>query len=442
MNTQKSNGKKLVSALIHSLSGRYFVYFVQLISLMVMARTFTPEHFGFFAVIQVFSLFFQLFSEMGFAPALINLSKLKPRVRDGIFSFTCVTGFVVGVIFFTMGPAISWFYENEIYNLLVLPVAISIVFNTACILPTAALQKDRKFLVLARADALSEIMSLVAVIALSLYINPIWALAIKPMIVAIVRLFLYLRDSKKTSFGRPSFGTELYHFKSLLSFSSYQLGFNLLNYFSRNLDTILVGKYLGSANLGLYDQAYKLMRYPLLLLTFAMNPAIQPVLTTVKDNKAEFGRLHNKFILYMSMIGAIVGCILYFCSELVVQILLGDQWTAVTPLIQILSITVPIQILLSSSGGFYQAAGRADLLFKCGVFSSVVNVLAIVYGIYLGSLEALCWLLVISFSINFTQCYITFCKHLLIDGYIKLFSYFTPTYVSVLFLIWMNFNGL
>ncbi|MCT8987053.1 oligosaccharide flippase family protein [Shewanella phaeophyticola] len=58
--------KQLLQSVFHSMSGRYIVYAVQLISMMLLARIFTPETFGVFAVIQVFSVFFALVSEMGF----------------------------------------------------------------------------------------------------------------------------------------------------------------------------------------------------------------------------------------------------------------------------------------------------------------------------------------------------------------------------------------
>ncbi|KZN58220.1 hypothetical protein N473_05625 [Pseudoalteromonas luteoviolacea CPMOR-1] len=432
MSVSESNGRKLLNAIISSVSGRYVVYAVQLLSLMIMARIFTPEQLGFFAILQVFSIFFMLFSEMGFAPALINKEKLPKNHRDGIYSFTWVMGAVVTLLFALSGPLIAWFYSEPVYQLLILPVAISILFNTACIVPTAALQKDRRFLILARADSISELVSLFAVILIALYFDPLWALSLKALIVSVFRFYQYWLSSSNTAFGKPSFGKELHHFKSLLSFSSYQFGFNILNYFSRNLDTILVGKYMGTASLGVYDQAYKLMRYPLLLLTFAMTPAIQPVLTTLKDNKKEFGRLHNKFALYMAYIGSLIGVLVFFLAEFIVSLMLGKQWSAVVPVIEVLSITIPIQTLLSSSGGFYQAAGRADLLFKCGVFSSITNVSAIAFGIYSESLETLCWMLVASFSINFVQCYWLLSRHLLDGGRSKLVLNLMPIVITVL----------
>ncbi|TOD51621.1 hypothetical protein CGJ61_24420, partial [Vibrio parahaemolyticus] len=67
-------------------------------------------------------------------------------------------------------------------------------------------------------------------------------------------VFLWLL-SNKTTLGRCKFGSEIRHFLKIAKFAGYQFAFNLINYFSRNLDTILIAKYFGVVSLGVYDKA-------------------------------------------------------------------------------------------------------------------------------------------------------------------------------------------
>jgi O-antigen/teichoic acid export membrane protein len=426
--------KKLVKSILHSMTGRYLVYSIQLISMIVLARVFTPETFGIFAIIQVFSVFFALVSEMGFGPALVNETKISKNMRNGIYSFTWILGVVVAILFFALSPLISWFYNNEVYQLLVIPVAIGIVFNTAAIVPLSAFNRDKKFITIARCEAIAEITSIIVILISTKFIDPIWALSLKPLTVAFIRFILVLVGSRKTEIGMPSFGKELFYIKKILAFSKHQAGFNFLNYFSRNLDNILVGKYLGTASLGIYDKAYQLMRYPLLLLTFAMSPAIQPVMKELKHDLSKFENLHSKFIRLVSVIGLVVGFSIYFLSEYIVSILLGEQWGDVGPLLEILSVSIPIQIVMSTSGGFYQAAGRADLLLKCGLFAFFTNVTGIIIGILLNDLELLSWAVVASSFINYIQCYYIMGKYLLPSGALNTLKNILVTLIGVIIL--------
>jgi O-antigen/teichoic acid export membrane protein len=438
---ENSTGKKLIDALAKSMGGRYLVYGVQLLSMMVLARLFTPETFGTFAVLQVFVIFFVLFSEMGLGPALINEKVISPSMRDGVFSVTLMLGLLLGFMFWLTAPLISWFYNNSIYELIALPVAVGVIFNTLSIVPLASLQKDKKFISIARSELFSELASIALVLSLIGIVEPIWSLSAKPLMVAVIRFILLWLASDRTSVKRAKLGRDISKVKALLGFSLYQFGFNVVNYFSRNLDNILVGKYFGSISLGVYDKAYQLMRYPLMLLTFAMNPAIQPVLTEIKHDKYEFERLHNKFVKYMSLLGLVAGVCVFLLAEAIVSVLLGNQWGEVVPLLEILAVTIPIQIVLSSSGGFFQAAGRADLLFRCGVFSSITNVTAIIIGIRVGGLETLCWAILISFSINFFQCYWVLGSRLLPSGALGIFKEIYPAICLVfMFYLYVVFN--
>ncbi|MGI2172553.1 lipopolysaccharide biosynthesis protein [Shewanella ulleungensis] len=432
--------KTLIKSILHSMTGRYLVYAIQLLSMMLLARIFTPEIFGVFAVIQVFSVFFALVSEMGFGPALVNETTISKSMRNGIYSFTWILGLIVAILFFALSPLISWFYNNDLYQLLVIPVAISIIFNTASIVPLSAFNRDKKFISIARCEAIAEITSIIVILISIKFIEPIWALSLKPLTVAFIRYLLVLLGAKKTEIGMPRLGKELSSIKKILSFSKHQAGFNFLNYFSRNLDNILVGKYLGTVSLGVYDKAYQLMRYPLLLLTFAMSPAIQPVMKELKHDLYKFEKLHNKFIRFVSVLGLFVGFSIFYLSDYIVLFLLGEQWGDVAPLLKILAVSIPIQIVMSTSGGFYQAAGRADLMLKCGMFSFFTNVTGILIGVWTNNLQLLSWAIVACSFVNYIQCYYIMGRNLLPSGVWHTLKNIVLTLVGVLILFTIVVN--
>lgn len=396
---------QLKKAIGRSLLGRYSAYIVQLTLLMLYARWFSPEEFGVLAAIQVFVIFFVMLAEIGLGPALINQRQLSEKDRNGLFSLTWLIGIGIAIVFYIVTYGLNYFYGRDDYHLLGLPICISILFSAANTLPMAFLQREKCFITLARSDILAELPALIIVWWILESGLPLYALAMRPLVVAIVKFVLNYIACAKTEFSRPMFGYHLAAIKPLLGFSGYQFAFNFINYFSRNLDNILVGRILGMGALGVYDKAYALMKYPLQLLTFAISPAIQPVLAQHAHNLELMERTHTDFVRKISVLGVLAGVLMGASSNEIVFILLGEQWKSVGPILQILSIIIPVQVILSSSGGFYQALNRTDLLFKCGLFSAVTNVTAIISGIWLGSLEKLALCLIASFHINFFQCY-------------------------------------
>jgi PST family polysaccharide transporter len=69
-----------------------------------------------------------------------------------------------------------------------------------------------------------------------------------------------------------------------------------------------------------------------------------------------------------------------------VDVALGDAWAMVAALIMWLAPIGFIQSLVSAGGIVFQALGRTDLLFRLGVFSSVLHVTGFVVGVNWGLL--------------------------------------------------------
>lgn len=395
----------LYQAILRSVAGKFSSYIVQFLFLVIYARIFTPEQFGVLASIQVFVLFFQLLSNMGIGPAIINEENFNTKQRDGVFTVTLLLGATLSSFFYFSSQYFKLIYTDLDLSELIPIVSISIFFNTIAIVPVTSFNKDAKFITIAKIEAISEMISFFVVYSLYKLSFGVIALAARNLSFSAIKfVFLWLL-SNKTTLGRCKFGSEIRHFLKIAKFAGYQFAFNLINYFSRNLDTILIAKYFGVVSLGVYDKAYQLMRYPLQLTTFAMTPAIQPTLTKVRNDKNIIIKEHNKLAQRLMFLSVLISTFIFFNSKSIVLILFGPQWSSVASLIEIFSFMIPIQSVLSTSGAFFQVMNRPDLLFITGVISAFFNVIAIVIGIYFGDLRLLAIMLCVSFLINFIQCY-------------------------------------
>lgn len=391
----------LYKAIFKSVVGRFSIYFIQILSLIVTARLFGPKEFGVIASIQVFVIFFQMLADVGIGPAIINEDEFGEKKRDGIFSITLILGVFLSILFYVFSYFLNYFYNEYEYQNIAIMVGIGIFFSSLSILPVTALNKDTKFLHVAAIDISAELLALLGVVFLFYQGYGVIALASRTAIQSSIKFILSWFVSKYTHLGRPKFGKEMWHIKSIFSFSMYQFGFNFINYFSKNLDNILVGKYLGLSNLGVYDRAYQLMRYPLMLTSFAITPAIQPVLTKVKQEKRRVAYEHASLCSKLLLISLPIASYIYVNSYSIVIFIFGKDWVEVEPLLRIFALIIPIQTVVSVSGAFYQVMNKTKLLFIAGVISSFNNISAIFIGIKFGSLESVATAVCISYFINF-----------------------------------------
>ena len=397
--------QELNKGIRHSLIGKYSLYLLQIISLSILARLFTPEDFGTLAALQVLILFFQLLATSGLAPAIIHQETISVNQRDGIFTATLIIGISLTLLFIYLTPVLANWLQLTNVNLLTYVLALNVFFSALAMLPLASLQKDTKFIIIGKAEILAEIMALMACILLYFLGLGVVALAIKLLVTPVGRFVFYYRFSAQTEIGQAKFGTQIVSILPLLAMAKFQLGFNILNFFSRNLDTLLVAKYFGVSTVGFYEKTYQIMRYPLQLFTFAINPALQPVLTRYKHQPNIIFSAYYQLIYKLAVLGILTASIIFWYADDIIFILFGSQWLAVSELLKILALSIPVQMVLSSTGGVYQAMGATKEMFYCGIFSSIVNVSAIILGIYTGEMTVLCISLVVAFIINYFQCF-------------------------------------
>ena len=85
----------------------------------------------------------------------------------------------------------------------------------------------------------------------------------------------------------------------------------------------------------------------------------------------------------------------------------GDKWDAAIPVFQILSISVPLQMILSTIGGIYKSTGKVNWQFFGGNLNTVITISGfILAAIYYKSIEAIAWAWVTTLTINFINSYI------------------------------------
>ena len=85
--------------------------------------------------------------------------------------------------------------------------------------------------------------------------------------------------------GFPKLNAEIF---SMVKFGSDVVGFNVINYFARNLDNILIGRFHGSLSLGLYSKAYQLLMMPINNLRDPLTRVAMPALSRLQNEPEQY----------------------------------------------------------------------------------------------------------------------------------------------------------
>lgn len=395
--------KELLSGVFYTAIAKYSGILISLVVTGVLARLISPDDFGVVAVATVIISFFGIFSDLGIAPAIIQNKNLDELDLSQIFSFTIWIGIILAIIFFFCSWPISWYYNhnNTLLNICQI-LSINLFFASANIVPNALLFKVKEFRFIAwRSLGIQIAGGGIAVLA-ALKGAGLYALIINPILSAILLFIISYRKYPQRL--RITWGIAA--MKKIFSFSAYQFLFNTICFFSRNLDKLLIGKHMGMTLLGYYEKSYRLMMLPLQNITHVITPVMHPVFSDYQNDLNRLAASYEKIVRLLAFIGLPLSVFLWFSASEITLIIFGEQWLPSIPIFQILSISVGIQIILSSSGSIFQASNDTRSLFICGVFSAILNITSILTGIFFfKSLEAVASCITVAFCINFLQCY-------------------------------------
>lgn len=395
--------EKLIAGIGYTAVSKYSSIIISLIISGILARLLAPEEFGVVAIAMVIISFFSIFSDLGISPAIVQNKKLKKEHLADLFSFTIWLGLGLTLLFLAISPQIATYYQSESLLPICQLLSISLFFNTINIIPNALLYKNKEFRFLAvRNLVIQFIVGLLAIIAAISGVG-LYALVINPILSSFILFLMSYRKNPQ----QVRCVTGLSTLRLIFSYSIYQFLFNLINYFSRNLDKLLIGKYMGMNLLGYYEKSYRLMMLPIQNITFVITPVLHPVLSDFQDDLRHLASAYERVLRTLAFIGFPLSIFLFFTAKEITLLIFGNQWLPAVPVFQILALSAGFQIVLSSSGSIFQAANDTKSLFICGVFSSALNVSGIAIGIfYFKSLEAIASCLCITFLINFIQCYL------------------------------------
>lgn len=425
-----SSKQQMLSGVFYMGVAKYSGIILSLGVTAILARLLTPDEFGIVAVATVIINFFNIFTNIGFSAAIIQNKELTETDIENIYAFTLWLGICMGALFFLSSWGIAHYYQSSQLIIICQLLSISLFFSAAAIVPCALFYRDKDFKFIAyRTFFIQVVTGILSVISALMGVG-LYALTIQPILSSLLVYAVSLKKYPQKI--RFTFGIE--SVKKIWSYSFYQFLFNLVNYFTRNLDKLLIGKYMGMNLLGYYEKSYRLMMLPLQNITFVITPVMHPVLSDYQNDINKLSYTHERIARLLAFIGFPLSALLYFCADELVFCFFGEQWRASIPVFKTLSLSVGIQLILSSSGSFFQAGNDTRGLFICGIFSATTSILGILIGIfYFNSLEATAWCILIAFCINFMQCYWQLYHYMLHRKLVKFYrSLLSPFLIGIL----------
>lgn len=353
---------------------------VQFLSVIVMARLLVPEDFGLVASVSPIVAFVGLFQNLGLQQAVIQRKEITQRQLNQVFWVTVLVGVVSTLAILALSPAVAAFYGDGRMVLITIAAGLPLLLGSVSALPLSLMNRNLQFGRLALNDILMALTSFLSAAAAAYAGFGYWSLLIGSAASTLVSM-LAAWNAVRWKPDRPAWRLD----GDILSFGANLTGFNLVNFFARNLDNILIGRFSGPVELGYYDRGYKLLLFPLQNINQPLTRVMVPLLSRIQDDKARFRDIYLRTNWMLAAI-TIPGIAALVCSShQVIALLFGERWLPVAPIFFWLGLAGIVQPVSSTTGWIFVCQGRTRTMFRWGIYSAGTTVLSFFAGLHWGA---------------------------------------------------------
>lgn len=376
--------QKTISGVAWNSGGQLATQAVQFGIMVTLIRLLTPEAFGHLAMAMVFVGFAQIFNDLGFGAALVQGRDVRASHVSSVFWVNVFLGGVLCGIFYAAAPYVAAFYGEPSVGEVVKVLGGVFVVAAPGVVPRALLQRAMTFRTLAAIDVVSVIGAGALAVGMALAGWGVWSLVAQ----VLARRALASAGALALVQQRPQLHFSLSSVRDVLGFSAGYSGFRFINYWARKSDDLLIGKFMGSAGLGVYDRAYRVMLFPIRRIISVISKVMFPALSSIQDDRARVRRIYLRTVGLLALVIFPMMLGLFAVADAFVLALFGERWAEAIPIIKILCFAALTQTLSNPTGWIYTSQGRTDWMFWWGVFGSGTLVVSIVVGVMLGTLQS------------------------------------------------------
>ena len=345
----------------------------------VLTRFLDKADFGLMALVTFVMGFMALFNDMGLTSAILHKQNITKNQYASLYWFNLLVSFVMYAVLLAITPLVANFYNQPELDILIPLLGLTLIISGIGRQFKVIEQKKLLFKGISFVDMSTSILSLLVAVVLAARGFGVYSLVYSSLVQSFTSnlVFLIMGLRKQGLQFHLSFDET----KPFLKIGGFQVGGQVVNYFNRDLDILLIGKFFSPDILGGYSLAKQLVFRPAQLINPILVKVASPALALFQHDKAALKKNYLRLVNIVTTINlpTYLGIILF--APWVVTILYGEGFDDIVLLVRILSVYMIFRAIGNPVGSLVIATGRTDLEF----IWNIVTLLILPLFIYVGS---------------------------------------------------------
>ncbi|PYS72852.1 MAG: lipopolysaccharide biosynthesis protein [Acidobacteria bacterium] len=378
---KKNLGGRAARGGLVAITAQALKFVITLGATAVMARLLTPQDYGFVGMVGVVTGFVATYKDLGLSAATIQSPKITSDQISTLFWINVLLSIGIAVLTIGLAPFISWFYGEPRLTWITILTGFGFIINGFAVQHEALLRRQMRYFALSTIGLVAMVVGYIIGISMAWKGFSYFALVGSQLAVAFTSTLITWAVVRWKP-GPPKKGTGV---RSMLKLGGNLTGFATINYFARNGDNLLIGRFWGAEQVGIYSRAYQLMMLPIDQINEPVTTVAVPSLSRLVDSPEDYRRAYLRMIEKIAFLTMPSVAAMIVTSDWLVSIVLGPKWASVATILQLLGATALIQPIANTTGWLFITQGRTDEMFKMSLWGGPITILSIIVGIPWGA---------------------------------------------------------
>ena len=327
---------------------------------VILARLLTPTDFGLLATTMIAISFAQIFWDAGLGRALVQTREVPGDAAHVVFWTNVVLGGLIYGMLFVSAPAIALFFDSPGSISVLRVLGLHVVIASFSSVQQALFVRDLDFQSLFWIKLLTAFVPGIFSIPMAYLGYGVWALVAGSLAGQILNGWLLW----KRSTWRPRFTYNKELARKLFTFGIWVLMESLGAWLIVWGDNLIVGRFLGVHDLGVYRTGWMLVTILFGLTLNPFLPVLYPAFSRLQDDLPALKSAFHKVNRIVIALALPMGTGVFLVGQEAADLLFGQEWQGLGFVVGALGLMHGIGWLVGTNPELYRAMGRPDMNTK------------------------------------------------------------------------------
>jgi len=378
---------KIKHATLWSLISQILYILIILFTNIILTKYLSPVEFGQISIIMFFVIISSVLVEGGFGGALVRKKVIGHYDYSTVLVFSFIFSIILCLLLFSFSNIIANYYDNPELSKYIKISSIILIVNSLQTVSSAKLIREMKFKERGISRLLSILIASIACVLLAYKGYGVWSFIVMQLSYSVLfalLLFAYTGRIRSVYFSQSSF-------KKLYSFGVNTSIASLLNSVFDNIYQVIIGKYFGMNQTGLFYQSKRLQDVPNNLINMLLQGVFFSTLSKLQDNIPKMHYLYLKVTKHVSVFMGVVIVFVFIFAEKLISILYGVEWVEGAYFLQILSVISFFYIQELVVRALLKTLNKTKQILYFDLVKKGIQILFILIALKLNNINYLIW---------------------------------------------------